>query len=180
MGKIEILICLICIYVPTVFLIVFSFIRNSVIYKLEPKCKYVIQAPKTTLIFSLFGLIFVSVFLVGFTLFSYKTLHIVFYICFGAFILLFLYLYIKAQNCRVYVNDKGFCVQPMFRKRRYYTFEDIKYVKRQVKSNGAERVLVYFNFGKKLKSEKTELNYNKFVNTLTVNLSADKLIGFKT
>ena len=89
MSNFEIIICLLCIYVPTMFLIVFSFIRNTLIYKLEPKCKYIIQAPKITLLISLLGLIFVSLLLVGFTLFSYKTLHIVFYVCFGLFIFLF-------------------------------------------------------------------------------------------
>lgn len=180
MSNFEIIICLLCIYVPTMFLIVFSFIRNTLIYKLEPKCKYIIQAPKITLLISLLGLIFVSLLLVGFTLFSYKTLHIVFYVCFGLFIFLFLYLYFKVQNCRVYVNDKEFCVQPMFRNRYYCKFDDIKYVKRQVKSNGAERVLIYFNYGKKLKIEKIQINYKEFLKSLTYNVSYDKLTGFES
>ena len=68
----------------------------------------------------------------------------------------------------------------MFRNRYYCKFDDIKYVKRQVKSNGAERVLIYFNYGKKLKIEKIQINYKEFLKSLTYNVSYDKLTGFES
>ncbi len=186
--NIPIFIMLFCIYVPIISLIVFSIVRNIILNKNIPKYEYVVKVPKFYLVGSLVGLISGVTIITIFTLLTFSTvlehlsLRIFLCLVFMSFILfIFLYAFLKAQNCKLYVNDKTICVQPMFSKRCYYTFDDIKCVERKINNwNNTERIVIYFNFGKKLRIEKIQINYKELLKSLTYNVSYDKLTGFES
>lgn len=175
MNICEILIVLICIYVPIIILLIGIHIKTT---PFDIKYEFIIKTPKFVLRLGILGMIIMFLFTIMFTIFSYKTIHYIFYMVFGSFSWLFFYLYIKAFRFKVCIKGQNIYVQPLFSKKYSCQFKDIVCVKKQIKSNGAERLVITFSFNKKLVIENIEHNYIKLVGKIQIHVPKEKLINF--
>lgn len=119
--------------------------------------------------------------LLCFTLFSGEIPHIIFYVVFGLFLWLGMYLVLKTLCFRVIVKNETITAVPLFRKPFTFTFDEITSVVRQVKENRtkSERMVIRTKSGKKLIVESAEISYIRFMNRIKSEVNAEYLHGFE-
>lgn len=102
-----------------------------------------------------------------------------FYIFFGMFFWLGMYLIVKTLAFRVIVCEK-ITVISVLKKPYSFSFSDISMAKRQVKNNNvkSERVVIETTTGKRLIVERAEVSYERFKKILQSKLNDDICIGF--
>lgn len=103
---------------------------------------------------------------------------IVFYISFGAFVLLGIYIIIKSLRFRIVVDKGVLTVYPLFQKSYSFTFDEVEIVTRQTKKRYegyAERLVVRTKDGKKTIIESSFVNYKKMVEQIIENVDRSKL-----
>lgn len=108
---------------------------------------------------------------------------IFFYISFGAFVLLGIYIIIKTLRFRIVVERVFLTVYPLFQKSYSFTFDEVKTVTRQIKKryNGrTERIIILTNQGKRVVVDSSFVSYKKLVKIIQENITVSKLIGFST
>ena len=106
--------------------------------------------------------------------------RIIFYVSFGAAVVLCAYLVVKFLRFRVVVKSERITVTPLLSKNFSFTFDDIETVKRQVKNryNGkAERVIIYTKYDKKVIVDSSYVSYEKLVERIIESVEKAKLTG---
>lgn len=107
---------------------------------------------------------------------------IAFYVIFGVFFWLGIYLIIKTIRFRIVVEKNKITVYPLFSRAYTVTFEDINTVIRQTKKQHkglAERIVISTKQGKKIIAEHTFVAYFKLVDKIQNCVDSSKLKGFE-
>ena len=106
---------------------------------------------------------------------------IVFFIVFGGFSLLGLYLALRAAKFKVVVEGEKVTVYPIFIKPYTFTFYEIVSVIRQVSKNKlkSEGLLIKTISGKNLRIESAEISYDRFLRRIKAEVKSELLIGFE-
>lgn len=172
---------LLCIFVPACVALLF----HTVLYISEQKAssqkatkdKFTVSIPN---ICATIGTITAIVY-GGFILFSpmiwpnENDSMIIFYVIFGAFFWLGIYLVIKTLRFRIVVEENQITVYPLFARAYTFTFEDINSVERQTKKQRkglAERIVIRTKQGKRIIAEHTFIAYFKFVDKIQASVDA--------
>jgi len=118
--------------------------------------------------------------MIVFTVFSNELPNIIFYIIFGLFFFLGVYLVLKVLKFKVIVQGEDISVYDIFIKTYTFKFDDIVLVTRQVKKNqlNSERMIIKTKLGKKLIVESAETAYKKLFNMIELKVKKEYLIGF--
>ena len=106
--------------------------------------------------------------------------RIIFYVSFGAAVVLCAYLVVKFLRFRVVVKSERITVTPLLSKNFSFTFDDIETVKRQVKNRykgKAERVIIYTKYDKKVIVDSSYVSYEKLVERIIESVEKAKLTG---
>ena len=120
--------------------------------------------------------------LLGFTFLSDELPHFIFYLCFGLFFWIGMYLAFKTLTFKVMVKGKEIIVFSAFKKPYSFTFSEINSVVRQVKKNQikSERIVLKTVYGKKLIVESSEISYKRFVKRIQSEVESQYLSGFES
>lgn len=142
--------------------------------------KYTVCLPKQI---GTLGYIFSSMMIflmLCFTIFSEELPHMLMYFCFGVFVILGMYLTLKASIFNVGVNNGFVEVSDIFFQRYSFVFDDVTSATKQTKSNkvNSQRIVVITKQKRKLIVENGFLNYQRFSDSLEKNLPSNKLVGF--
>ncbi len=106
---------------------------------------------------------------------------IIFYVVFGMFFWLGIYVVIKTIRFQMVVEEKIITVYPLFSKEYSFTFNDVNTVVRQTKKQykkQAERIIICTEQGKKIIVENSFVSYFKLVAKIQKCVDSSKLIGF--
>ena len=106
--------------------------------------------------------------------------RITFYVVFGLFVLLGIYMIVKALRSRIVVENEQIKVTPAASKSFVFTFDDIETVKRQVKKRykgQAERIIIHTKQGKKITVDSSYVSYKKLVKRIIEVVEKSKLLG---
>ena len=106
--------------------------------------------------------------------------RITFYVVFGLFVLLGIYMIVKALCSRIVVENEQIKVTPVASKSFVFTFDDIETVKRQVKKRykgQAERIIIHTKQGKKITVDSSYVSYKKLVKRIIEVVEKSKLLG---
>lgn len=108
--------------------------------------------------------------------------RIIFYVIFGAFFWLGIYLIMKTIRFRIVVDENQITVYPLFSRAYTFTFEDINSVERQTKNMNrrkAERIVIRTKQGRKVIAEDAFVAYFKLVDKIQACVDASKRKGFE-
>lgn len=171
------------IFIPASVMTLFSVLQKSNVKtsKTMTDKQFVVMIPIFVLIIGITCDLMSVMILLGFTLFSQKFPHIIFYIVFGLFLWLGTYLVLKTLKFRVIVKDKEITVCSIFAKPYTFTFNEIISVQLQVKKNQvkSERIVIKTVFGKRLIVESTEISYKRFLQRIKSEVKSEYLVGFE-
>lgn len=172
-----------CIFIPAFILLIFSIIKKTKIIsnKRMTDKNFTIFIPNIVAIIGAILSIISAIILLSFTLFSDTIPHIIFYIVFGLFLWLGMYLVLKTLCFRLIIKDKVITSYSIFGKSYTFTFCDIISVVRQIKQNRvkSERMIIKTKHNKKIIVESTEISYFKFLNRIKSEVNTDFLHGFE-
>lgn len=116
-----------------------------------------------------------------FTVFSDPDPHWIFYITFGLFSLLGLYLVVKTVTFRVVVKGDLITVYSALRRPYSFRFNEIVFVKRQVKQTyygQGERMIIKAKDKKRVIVESSEISYFRMLDKIKNKVSNDLRTGF--
>lgn len=171
------------IFVPVCVMAIFSASQKSSVEtsKTASNEHFIVSIPKIVLMIGITCDLISVIVLLGFTLFSKKLPHIIFYIVFGLFLWLGTYISLKTLKFRVIVKGEEITVCYIFSKSYTFTFSEIVTAMRQIKKNRvkSERVVIKTESGKKLIVESMEISYRKFLQKLRSKVRSEFLIGFE-
>lgn len=141
---------------------------------------FTVMIPDIVLIIGVLDVIVDSTLLLCFTFLSEEIPHIIFYVFFGLFLSLGMYLIIKTLTFKVVVKGKKITVYSPFRKVYSFTFDEITSAVRQVKKNQlkSERIVIKNKAGKRLIVESAEISYKRFVKKIQLEVKNEYLVGF--
>lgn len=171
------------IFIPAIFALIFCLIKKSKdkLSKRMTDQNFAVFIPGIVAIIgaTLSGMCIII--LICFSFFSEETPHIIFYLAFGMFLWLGLYLIIKTLCFRVIVKKQIITVYPLFGKQFTFSFREITSVLRQVKQNQlkSERMVIRIESGKKFIVESSEISYFRFMKRLKAEVPASFLHGFE-
>lgn len=171
------------IFVPACVMLVFSAIQKNKlkVSKTMTDEKFTVQLPSIISAIGVICALTATVVMVLHTLFGDELPHIIFYIVFGLFFYLGIYLIVKTRTFRVVVKGKEITVFSAFRKPYTFTFNEIALAKRQVKNNEvkSERIVIRTTTGRKLIVERAEISYERFSKRIQQEVSKERLTGFE-
>lgn len=178
----NIAIILSAIFVPACVLLVFSAIQktNSGNDKGISNDYFTVMLPKIVLYIGIAADVVFGLVLLLFTFFSEELPHVIFYIVFGLFFWLGMYLILKTIRFRVIVRGEKITVFSILRKPYSFTFDQVVSAVRQVKNNqvNSERIVVKTTAGRKLIVESSEISYERFAKKIRSTVTAERLSGF--
>lgn len=142
---------------------------------------FVLFIPRMILSLGIMLVFVCGLIMVLFTIFSNPIPHVIFYIIFGLFLYIGIYLILKTLFWKVVVKDDVITVFPIIRKPYLFTFNDIISVKRQVKKNQlkSEGMVIRTISGRKLIVESAEVSYKRFRERIKEKVKADLLMNFE-
>lgn len=181
--EMNISIILMAIFLPACVMAFLSMIQQSNIKasKTTSDEQFVVMISKIVISIGLVLDFLCVMIVIGFTLFSEKIPHIIFYIIFGLGIWLGTYLALKTLKFKVIVKGEEITVQNIFGKPFTFTFSEIVSAVRQVKKNQvkSERIVVKTTSGKKLIVESSEISYKRFLLRIKSEVKSECLFGFE-
>lgn len=144
------------------------------------KNQLVVQLPSFTGTIGLFGAFLMIGITILLSVVSSPTPHPVFYVLMSVLTYMSLFLFLKAKFWRITVEDNIINVHPIVKKPYSFHFQDIIFVKRQVKQNrvNSERVVIKTSTGKKVIAESAELGYEQLVKLIVERVDNQFLEGF--
>lgn len=107
---------------------------------------------------------------------------IIFYLVFGAFFWLGIYLVIKTMRFKIIVDGGKLTVYPLFSRAYTFTFEDINSVERQTKNQykrQTERIVIHTKQKRRIVIENSFMSYFKLVDKIQECVDLSKLKGFE-
>lgn len=171
------------IFLPAYVAVIFSVIQKSKvkISNTMSDKNFTVMVPSIVLIIGAMCALMSTLVLLGFTFLSDELPHVIFYVVFGLFFWLGMYLIIKTLTFKVIVKGERITVFSAFRKPYSFTFSKIVSAVRQVKKNQtkSERIVIKTTDGKKLIVESAETSYKRFVKKLQLEVSSEYLDGFE-
>lgn len=175
-------IAILVIFVPLSVLLFFAWlkVRRSETADNPGNEGFIVRLPSVIVGLGIAGNLGVTVIVVGFTLFSEKVPHAIFYVVFGLGAWLYWYLILKSLRFRVIVKGDDITVHSILARPHSFTFDEIVSAVRQVKKNRvkSERVVIKTRSGKKLIVETPEISYRRFVNQIITKVPGEYLHGF--
>ena len=143
--------------------------------------RFVVSLPKAIMYLGLILDIVILIPVIGITLTSPETPHIIFYVIMGLFIWLGTFLVLKTCRFRVFVSGDDITVYPIFRATYSFKFKDIVSVKRYVERNRqkSEKIIITIKNGRKLVVETPEISYQRFVRKIESCVDHELLFGFE-
>lgn len=174
---------LLAIFIPICVTAVFSFMQKSGSKSTQKMSDeyFVIKLPNAILTLGIVVIVLITIVILGFTFFSQELPHIIFYIVFGVFLWLSMYLILKTLRFKVVVQNEKITVYSIFAKPYSFTFSEIVSVVRQVKNNQiqSESMVIKTSSGKKLTVESAEMEYKRFLKKIQSEVKREYLFGFK-
>lgn len=175
------------IILTSIFLPSFVSLLFSIIQKTKVKVSstisdnnFTVYLPNIVLITGAMCVLTSLVVLLCFTFLSNELPHLIFYVVFGLFMWLGMYLIVKTLTFKVIVRGKIITVYSAFRRPYSFAFDEIVSVVRQVKKNQtkSERIVIKTTNGEKLIVENTEVSYKRFEKKIQSEVKGDYLVGF--
>lgn len=159
---------------------IFLNMSNSKISEKMSDDRFVVSLPKPIMYLGIILDVVILIPVIGITVTSSETPHIIFYVVMGLFIWLGTFLILKTSRFRVFVSGEDITVYSIFRAPYSFMFKDIVSVKRQVKKNEqkSERITIKTKTGRKLIVETPEISYQRFVRKIELSVDQDLLTGF--
>lgn len=183
MIKIKIGIILLAIFLPVCITLVYSVIRRtgSNTSKAMTNEHFTVSIPSIVLIIGIACALMSTLVILGFTFLSAELPHVIFYIAFGLFLWLGVYLFLKTIKFKVIVNEKLITVHSVFSKSFTFEFSEIVSAVRQIKNNQvkSERIVVKTKSGKKFIVESSEVAYKLFLQKIKMEVKSECLSGFE-
>ena len=174
---------LLAIFLPVCITLVYSVIRriDSNTSKAMTNEHFTVSIPQIVLIIGITCALMSTAVILGFTFLSEEVPHLIFYIIFGLFLWLGMYLVLKTLRFRVVVKDKIITVYSIFSKPYTFEFSEIISAVRQVKKNQvkSERIVIKTTSGKKLIVESFEISYKRFLQRIRLEVKNELLSGFE-
>ena len=142
---------------------------------------FTIKLSPVVFVVGVLGIITATAVMLGFTFLSNEKPHHIFYIVFGSFFLLGVYLAIKTLTFKVVVKGDQITVYSALKKTYTFAFSDIVSAVRQVKANQvkSERIVIKTASGKKLIVESAEVEYERLSKRIRAEVDKKYLVGFK-
>ena len=172
-----------CILIPSAISLVFSMIQKSKIKynKRMTNKNFVVMNSNIIAVIGVLDAIASIIVLFGFTFFSEKLPHIIFYVVFGLFFWLGMYLIVETLCFKVIVKNKTIIVCKKFRKPFTFIFDDITFVIRKVSKNRykTEKMKIKTKLGKIVRVDNNEICYYRFMNRIKEEVNAKFLHGFE-
>ena len=183
MIEIKIGVILSAIFLPACVMLVYSAIRRTDcnVSKAMTNERFTVSIPRIVLIIGMACALMSTVVILGFTFLSAELPHIIFYIVFGLFLWLGMYLVLKTLRFRVVVKGEIITVYSILSKPFTFEFCEIISAVRQVKKNQvkSERIVVKTTSGKKLIVESSEISYERFLQKIKLEVKSECLSGFE-
>ena len=142
---------------------------------------FIITLPRILITLNIIINLIVTIVMILHTFFAKEIPHIIFYILFGTIFLIGLYIIIKVSTYKIIINEKNITIHSIFKKPYTFTFDDIVFVKREIKNTYyhlAEKIIIKNTVGKKIIVESLCQNYEKFIVKVKENVDDSKLYGF--
>lgn len=141
---------------------------------------FVVAIPRIVLILGIICDAMSVAVMLGFTLFSKESPHIIFYIIFGLLFWLGSYLALKTLRFKVVIEEVNITVYSIFMKPYTFTFQDIVSAVRQISRDQmkSERVVIKTCSGKRLVVESMMTSYDQFFKRIQLEVQEKHLSGF--
>lgn len=141
---------------------------------------FTLSIPNIVLVIGAMCAVMSIVVLLLFTVLSSELPHMIFYMVFGLFFWLGIYLIVKTLSFKIIVKGEKITVFSPFRKAYSFHFSEITSVIRQTKKNKAnsERIVIKTTTNKKLIVESTEISYKRFLKKIQIVVKSEYLKGF--
>lgn len=170
------------IFVPSCVMLIFSIIQKTrdKTSKTTSDKNFIVMIPRVVLIIGAMCALMSIAVLLCFTFFSAELPHFIFYITFGLFFWLGIYLILKTLTFKVIVRENKITVFSAFKKPYTFTFSEVVSAVRQVKKNQtkSERIVIRTVDSKKLIVESSEISYKRFSKRLQSEVKNEYLVGF--
>lgn len=171
------------ILVPACVTLIFSIIQKGGIQegKTMSDENFIVMVPGMVATIGALGVLTSLAVLLGFTFLSDEQPHFIFYVVFGLFLWLGMYLIVKTLTFKVIVKGKKVTVFSAVRKPYSFTFDEIVSAVRQVKKNQlkSERIVIKTVSGKRLIVESSEISYKRFAKKVLLEVDRERLVGFE-
>ena len=172
-----------CIFVPAAIALVFALIQKSKVKysKRMTNKNFVVMNSSIVAVIGALDSIASIIVLLAFTFTSEELPHVVFYIVFGLFFWLGIYMIVETFCFKVIVKNKTITVYKKFRKPFTFAFDDIVFAIRKVSRNRykTEKMKLITNSGKKVTIGNNEISYYRFMNRMKEEVNAEFLHGFE-
>ena len=170
------------IFIPPCVISVLSMFRqsSSKASKTMSDKEFIVRIPNVVLVVGMLCALMSMIVLLGFTFFSDKLPHLIFYIVFGLFFWLGMYLVLKTIKFKVIVKNEKITVYSILKKPYSFTFNEVNLVVRQVKKNKekSERIVIKTTLGRKLIVESGEIAYKMNEKKVESEVEKKYLFGF--
>ena len=142
---------------------------------------FTIKLSPAIFVVAVMGVVMATAVMLGFTFLSNETPHHIFYIIFGSFFLLGVYLAIRTLTFKVVVKGDQITVYSALKKPYTFTFSEIVSAARHVKPNQikTESIVIKTANGKELTVGSAEVEYERFSKRIRAEVSKQYLVGFK-
>lgn len=175
MSNSEILICLAMLYVPPLIVVFVAILQNRKIPKIARQNDDVFNVfiPEAVMYLGVLLTVMCSALILIPTFFGNP--HRMMYLFTGIMLWFGIYMIVRPLTFRIVVKGKEITVYSALQKPYTFTFDDIVFVKRQVKKNmtRSERIVIKTKFGKKLIAENAEVSYRRFVKKIKQEIDED-------
>lgn len=171
------------ILVPACVMLIFSVIQKNGVKKSKTMSdeNFTVMIPSIVLIIGIICALMSTAVLLGFTFLSDERPHFIFYVTFGLFFWVGLYLILRTLTFKVIVKGERITVFSAFKKPYTFTFSEIVSAVRQVKKSQtkSERLVIKTVDGKKLIVESLEISYKRFAKKVQLEVKNEYLVGFE-
>ena len=177
-----ILMVLSAIYIPACLSLVFALMKKKriKINKTMTDKNFTVMLPDTILVIGVIAVLVFSIVMFCFTFFSDEIPHYIFYVIFGFFLWVGIYMIVQTLTFKVNVKGEVITVYSFLRKPYSFAFSDIVSAVRQVKNNqvNSERIVIKTSSRKRLIVENAELAYVRFREKIQLKVKSEYLTGF--
>ena len=175
------LIALLLVFIPPIIVLLVAILQNRKIEKITRQNDDVFNVfvPEAVMYLGVLLTTMCSALILIPTFFD--DVHWTLYLCVGIMIWLGIYMIVQTLAFRIVVNAKKITVYSPLRKPHTFTFDDIVFVKRQVKKNmtRSERIVIKTKFGKKVIAENAEVSYKRLIKRIAADVNKTCLHGFE-
>lgn len=140
---------------------------------------FVVMYPRITVIIGIMGIL-IGASLFGAGIYLNEIEDPIFYVVFGVFILIGIYLLLKSVRWKIVVSGDEITIHPVYGDAYTFSFSDIASVKRQVSGDKTkpDKVTLKTNFDKRIVFDSMCVSYHFFVSRLKAEVNSEYLSGF--